>query len=254
MPSGICYTLYLLLPVLAFGQAHSYSKSEIEEGARNYRSSCIGCHGSEGASVSGVDLGRGKMKRVVSDEDFVNVILKGVPGTGMPATVMPQARAFMIVAYLRTLNEGTGTKSTAAADGNIARGQELFHNKGSCSNCHRVLGAGGRSGPDLSEAGMMLRPIEIEIALLDPDAGYTLGSQPTRVTYRNGSTDTGFLLNQDTATVQLLNNKGRLLSLDRNELTSVAPVKSWMPSYRGRLDSQELADLIAYIGSLKGAQ
>ena len=41
---------------LAYSQAHSYTKADIEEGIRSYRINCIGCHGADGTAVSGIDL------------------------------------------------------------------------------------------------------------------------------------------------------------------------------------------------------
>ena len=50
----------------------------------------------------------------------------------------------------------SGARSVAAASGDAGRGKALFEGKGMCNTCHRVRGEGSRSGPDLSEAGLML--------------------------------------------------------------------------------------------------
>jgi len=240
--------------LIAFAQAHSYSQGEIEEGIRRYRISCIGCHGGDGASVTGIDLARGKFRRVSSDEEIVDVIVNGIPGTAMPPTQIPPIRAYAIVAFLRSMNSPNGAKSIAAARGDGTRGKDLFAGKGGCAQCHRIRGSGGRSGPDLSEAGLTLRPIEIETAMLDPDADYLLLGKPFRVVATDGRITSGLLLNQDTFSVQILDSKGDLRSYPRNELRESGPAKSPMPSYRGKLDPQELADLIAYVGAQRGAQ
>ena len=162
-------------------QAHSYTQGDIEEGIRRYRTNCIGCHGSEGSSVSGIDLGRGKLKRVSSDEELVNVIVNGVPGTGMPPTPITPPRAFTIVAFMRSMNDLARRKSIAAASGDATRGKVLFDNKAGCIGCHRIRGQGGRSGPDLSEAGLTFFSIEVESSMLGPDAEYSLNSRPFSV-------------------------------------------------------------------------
>jgi hypothetical protein len=70
---------------------------------------------------------------------------------------------------------------------------------------------------------------------------------------KSGDTITGRLLNIDSFTVQLLDSKERLLSFPKTSLQESAFIdKSPMPSYRDKLTSQELADLIAYLVSLKG--
>jgi len=240
--------------LIAFAQAHSYTQSEIEEGIRRYRISCIGCHGGDGASVTGVDLARGKFRRVSSDEEIVDVIVNGIPGTAMPPTQIPPIRAYAIVAFLRNMNSPNGAKSIAAARGDEKRGKALFDGKGGCVQCHRIGGFGGRSGPDLSEAGLVLRPIEIETAMLDPDADYLLFAKPFRVVTKDGGVAAGLLLNQDTFSVQILDSKGDLRSYSKSELREFGPSKSPMPSYRGKIDPQELADIVAYIGAQRGAQ
>jgi cytochrome c1 len=80
---------------------------------------------------------------------------------------------------------------------------------------------------------------------------------PQNRTYRavtkQGETITGRLLNVDTFTVQILDSKERLLSLQRSDLREAGFVNdSPMPSYRDKLSSQELADVVAYLVSLKG--
>lgn len=252
----LCRTTFIMLgaATLASAQAHSYTPVDIEEGIRLYRTSCIGCHGTDGASVSGIDLGRGKFRRVSSDEEIVNVILNGVPGTGMPATPVSPFRAYAAVAFIRTMRDPPGRKSIAAKSGDVHRGKMLFENKGGCIACHLIRGQGGRSGPDLSEAGLMLLPIEVESAMLEPGAMDSLRSQPFRVVQKNGTALTGLLLNQDSYSVQMQDEKGNLRSFRKSELQESGPAKAMMPSYRDRLDAQELADLIAYVGSQRGAQ
>ena len=76
---------------------------------------------------------------------------------------------------------------------------------------------------------------------------------PIRSVTKQGETITGRLLNVDTFTVQILDSKERLLSFQRSDLRESGFVnESPMPSYRGKLSTQELADVVAYLLSLKG--
>src|SRR5581483_7858820 len=161
---------------------------------------CVGCHGMDGTSVSGIDLGHGRFRHVSSDEDLVKVIMNGVPGTGMPATSMSAARAYTVVAFIRNMSDPPGWKSIAAKSGSVDRGKALFEKNG-CAGCHRIRGEGGRSGPDLTEAGLTLRSIEIERVILDPEADDLM--RPFRVVRKDGTAVSGLLLNQDTFTVQM---------------------------------------------------
>ncbi len=96
------------------------AQSPVAAGERLYRASCANCHGLDGASVGGVDLGHNKFKRASTDEDLVGIIIKGIPGTGMPPNTIPPAQAQTIVAYLRSL----GVPSVAAG-GDVARGRRV---------------------------------------------------------------------------------------------------------------------------------
>jgi len=171
----------------------------------------------------------------------------------MPPTAIVRLRAYNVVAYLRSMNASSGVKSVAAATGDAGRGKALFEGKGACSTCHRVQGRGGRIGPDLSEAGLMLRAIEIETSILDPSAGMSTTNPPFRVVKNDGTVISGLLLNQDLFTVQMLDANGALASLQKSDLRESGLLKnSPMPSYRDKLSPQELADLIAYVGTLRG--
>jgi putative heme-binding domain-containing protein len=251
---ALCRAIFITLAAAttASAQAHSYTKSEIEDGMRLYRTTCISCHGSEGASISGIDLGHGKFRHVSSDEEIADVIVNGVPGTGMPAATISRPRSFAIVAYIRSMSDPAGRKSIAAKSGSAIRGKALFENQARCSACHRIRGQGGRSGPDLTEAGLNLRAIEIETAILEPGAGDFFRAQPIRIVPKSGPAVTGLLLNQDSYTLQIQDDQGNLRSFRRSELAECAPVNSPMPSYKGKLNAQELADIIAYVSAQVG--
>jgi putative heme-binding domain-containing protein len=248
----------LLLAVSAgplIAQQHNYTPGDIEEGGRLYRINCIGCHGPEGNLVTGIDLGRNRFRRVSSDEEIVHAIMNGVPGTGMPPNAITRLRSFNVVAYLRNMNATSGVRSVAAASGDPARGKALFEGKGACNTCHRVFGAGSRSGPDLSEAGLTLRAIEVETSILNRDASTSTISPPFRAVKKDGTVISGLLLNQDIFSVQMLDANGTLASIARSDLRESGLLKSSpMPSYKDKFTPQELADVIAYVGSLRGAE
>jgi mono/diheme cytochrome c family protein len=74
-----------------------------------------------------------------------------------------------------------------------------------------------------------------------------------RAVTRDGKVINGRRLNEDTYTVQLIDEQEKLLSLtkaDHREYTilTVSP----MPSYKDRLTQDEVADVVAYLLSLKG--
>ncbi len=252
-PRGVLILAFFLAAGIAQAQ-HGYTPSEIEEGGRQYRLNCITCHGPDGNLVTGIDLGRGKFRRASTDDDIINTILNGVPGTGMPAFEMILPRAQVIVAYLRSLAAEPAGISQASKSGNATRGKMIFEGAGGCNSCHRVRAVGGTIGPDLSEIGLNKRAIEIETAILHPGPGKSLENRPVRIVRKSGETINGLLLNEDTFTVQITDPAGKPVSFQRADLSEFSFLdKSLMPSYEGKLNPQELADVIAYLVSLKGA-
>jgi hypothetical protein len=72
---------------------------------------------------------------------------------------------------------------------------------------------------------------------------------------KDGATTTGRLLNHDTFTVQLMDAKEQLVSLPMSAVRELTFMdKSPMPSYRDKLSTQELTDLVSYLVSLKGGE
>jgi cytochrome c oxidase cbb3-type subunit III len=224
-------------------------ETELELGKRFFLARCAACHGPDGNSVQGVDLGRGKFRRALSDDDIVQIIKIGIPNTAMPPIDIATRRARFIVAYLRSMASSQATSGS----GNTVRGKALFEGKGECLNCHRVKDEGSRVGPDLTDVGAMRRSLELERSLLEPNAEILLENRFVRVITRDGEAITGRLLNHDAFTVQLIDSKERLLSFEKSSLKEFAFLdESPMPSYRGKLSAEELADLISYLVSLKG--
>lgn len=139
----------------------------------------------------------------------------------------------------------------AQAPGDAERGKAIFEGKGNCESCHRIKGVGARTGPDLSEAGAR-RPEQLQTKLINPDAEINTANRPYRVVLKNGATVNGRLLNLDTFTIQMIDDKENLRSFVKSDLRSFMFVdKSPMPSYRGKLSDQEIADLVAYLSSLR---
>ncbi len=228
--------------------AQHETASDIQDGGRVFRQSCANCHGPDGNEIPGIDLGRGVFKTAKTDEDLVRIIQKGVPGTPMPATSMSDEQAKRVVAYLRST---AATKTSASAVGDATRGKAIFDGKGNCTSCHRVSGVGSRVGPDLTRIGQ-LRVAELERALVDPGGEVRPASRFYRVVTRDGATVTGRLLNIDTFTVQMIDTKEQLRSFTKANLKEHGFIPSPMPSYKATFNTQELADVVSYLVSLKG--
>ena len=237
----------LLVATSARAQQHE-TAADVEDGGRVFRSSCANCHGQDGDQVPEVDLGRGQFKRAQTDQDLIGIIQNGIPGTAMPATSFSTEQAARVVAYLRSV---AASKRGGSVAGDVARGKALFDGKGSCTTCHRVGAIGSRVGPDLSGIGLVRRASELEGALVDPDADVQATNRTYRVVARDGTVTTGRLLNLDSFSVQLLDTRERLQSFLKSDLRDHGFAPSPMPSYRTRLNAQEIADVVTYLVSLK---
>jgi len=242
-------TLILVAAGALFGQ-HADSLGLAPIGVRFYRSNCSSCHGPDGNSVAGVDLSRGKFRRAASDLDLIRIIRNGIPGSSMSPANLTEFQAREIVAYLHSMSAEAAGDSFPAGD--PTRGRILFEGKGACLSCHRIRGSGSRLGPDLSEIGALRRSRELRRSTLTPASEVLPRNRSARVVTRDGVTVTGRLLNQDTFSIQLLSTNEQLVSFMKSDLQEWGLVtRSTMPSYAGRLTSQEVADIVAYLVSLR---
>jgi putative heme-binding domain-containing protein len=247
---GCALALASAAPLAAQTQDHQYSSADIEAGSRLYVSQCALCHGPNGEAVTGVNLRRGQFRRVASDDDIRGVISVGVPGTGMPPFKLAPNELDALVAFIRA---GFDVSGTAVKVGHAPRGQELFAGKAACASCHRVNGNGPRTAPDLSDIGAVRTPAALQRALLEPSKAMWPINRPVRAVTRDGRTIRGRRVNEDTLTVQLIDEQERLLSLVKADLREYeVGITSPMPSVAGKLTGDEIADLVAYLLSLKG--
>lgn len=216
-----------------------------------YTIHCLTCHGADGDSIAGINMRRGQFKRASTDDELSRVILNGVAGTAMPPSNLAEASRTAIVAYIRSLHN---TAVTAADSAGTNRGRALFEGKGRCTECHRIAGKGSRKGPDLSDIGSVRDAAMLQHAIDTPGEASPQYRYVRAVT-RDGRTVLGMRLNEDTHSVQLLDQNERLISLAKTDLREYTLVQtSTMPSYKDKLTPEEIADLVTYLLSVKGSQ
>lgn len=169
----------------------------------------------------------------------------------MPPFALQPAELTGVIAFIRA---GFDRTAIAARVGTPAPGRALFEGKGACATCHRVNGAGSRTAPDLSDIGASRTAGALQQALLDPTSVMMPINRPVRIVLKDGKTVVGRRLNEDTYTVQVIDDRERLLSIAKTDIARLTvETASTMPSYAGRLTPEELSDLVAYLLSLKGA-
>ena len=253
--SSLCLLAVLASPARklhAQNATGQYPQADIEYGSQIYAAQCSTCHGENGDGVPGINLRAGQFKRVFSDQDLRNTVTNGVSGTGMPAFNLDAAELAGIVAYVRNMGS-FDARSITLGDEN--RGRGLFEGSANCSSCHRVNGKGPRVAPDLSNIGAIRTADLLQRTLLDPTGAMLPANRPVRAVTKEGKVITGRRLNEDTYTVQLIDDQERLVSLEKADLREYTVIKtSSMPSYKDKLNSQEIADIMAYLFSLKGSK
>ena len=224
-------------------------QAAIKYGMGLFRSRCADCHGVDARGVRSPDLtqvwasGR-------SDDGLFLTVKNGVANTEMPANPrMFDHEVWQVLAYLRTL---AAPASTDPPRGNAENGQRIF--RANCASCHKVNGAGGRLGPDLSRVGsartrdVMVR--QIRGAMEDFRPGY----EPVTVTAANGQAIHGVKKNEDLFSVQIMDTRERIQGYEKDAVKEVADDKqSAMPAFGvDRLNQSDLDDVVRYLQTLRG--
>jgi putative heme-binding domain-containing protein len=245
----LCATAVIAAGFGARASAQHATAFDIEDGKRVFQSSCANCHGPDGNLIAGIDFGRGVFRRPFTNDELAATIVGGIPNTPMPANPgMSTEQALRIVDYLRSMSEGRA----APTNGDARRGRTLFEGKGECRDCHAVNGTGSRVGPDLTRIGAVRRAAELERSLLDPKAEVQPENRFYKVTPKNGKPVKGRLLNRDTFTVQLLDTDEHLRSFRIADLSQHGFDETPMPAASKKLTSQQIADVVTYLSSLRG--
>lgn len=141
----------------------------------------------------------------------------------------------------------------ARMPGDAARGGQLFATRAACATCHVVGGTGKDVGPNLSAIGAKLPAEALLVAILDPSAGISHNYETFIATTEDGRTVHGLLVSRSDDEVVIKDAAGvvhTLAAAQVEELTK-SPL-SLMPSgLEKTMTAQELADLVAYLVSLK---
>jgi putative heme-binding domain-containing protein len=227
-----------------------YQLADMEAGFRVYGANCVSCHGPNGDSVGNVNLKSGQFRRASNDFELMAIIANGIPGTGMPGHKFVPAEQTALIAYLRNMREFDGR---SVALGDAGRGKSIFEGKGGCMTCHRANGVGSRAAPDLSDIGAVRAASALQRSLIEPSSGLLPINRPVRAVTKDGKTINGRRLNEDTYTIQMVDDQGRLVSLEKSDIKDLTiQTQAAMPSFSNTLTKEELADVIAFLVSLKG--
>lgn len=215
------------------------SDADVAAGEKYYMAQCASCHGRDGrGGGAGPDISSGNFKRATSDESLFQIINRGIPGTVMPGAPYNAGQVWRIVAFVRSLAIG---RKNQAVTGDAARGSSVYASLG-CAKCHTT------SAPDLRGIGTKRTVTELRASILDPQAEVPSSYWRIRAAMRSGAAAQGFVMNEDTFSIQLLDSTGRLRSIRRADAVKIEYDRtSPMPSFRTRVSDPQLDDLIAFL-------
>jgi putative membrane-bound dehydrogenase-like protein len=138
------------------------------------------------------------------------------------------------------------------AKGNAERGGVVFALQ-SCRACHTDADGQTPKGPHLVEIGKRYTPAELVESILKPSAKIAQGYEAYSFALADGRVFTGFVVSEGASTVQIRESSGALRELKRSEIEERRRQDaSAMPEgVSATLTPEQLADLIAYLQSLK---
>lgn len=244
-------TMMLLIgsPAGAESRGHAYTSESVSLGYRLYTDNCALCHGLEGNWIEGVDLSRAQFKSAVTDHDLKDVIVQGAAEGRMPRFNFDDQELDGIISYIRI---GFDPEGTAVKVGDPVAGAQLYRGKGECGSCHRIQGRGPRVAPDLSLIGAQRTPGALYRTMVRPENALLPINKSVTLVTNADQTLTGRRLNEDTYTVQIIDSTERLRSFKKATLKhyEVHDEPAHKPT---QLSEEEVADLIAYLLTLRSA-
>lgn len=235
------------------------SVADFHNGARNFRNHCAICHALDATGESGPDLTRSEYRHGNSNSALFRIVSQGITGTSMAAHRFTDREVWQLVAYIRSLDRRDAPE---ALPGDPAKGKVVFEEQGDCSRCHMVDGQGGRLGPDLSDVGWKRSGSFLKESILEPSAEIGNSSEtfvdgtrrywPVTLALADGNSVQGVVLNEDTYSIQVMDEEERLLSYSKKLLKEIRRGQvSAMPTFQGDLTDTEIDDLVAYLASLR---
>jgi putative heme-binding domain-containing protein len=249
---------FLASAVLLAGQAKHQATSTPKgasadslDGQQSFATYCGGCHGLDGkGGERAPDIVTKARVHELSDEQLLQIIQNGVPGSAMPPfRSLGSEKLRLLVAHLRALQ---GNRAVIALPGNRNRGKELFFGKAKCSRCHMIVGQGGFFASDLSGYSRSRSPELIRDAIIQPNRDLDPRRRTVVATFSDGRTVEGIARNEDNFSLQLLAPDGTLHLLSKSDLKNlIYRSESPMPAdYGTRLSAAELDDLVNYLVSV----
>jgi putative heme-binding domain-containing protein len=145
-------------------------------------------------------------------------------------------------------------KRALAGKGDAAKGKALFKAQ-SCSACHTDADGQAPKGPHLVDIGKRYTATELVESILKPSAKIAQGFETYLFEMTDGRVFTGFVVSESAKSVLVRDASGlqRELKLSQIESRTIQKQSMMPDGIINNLTPEDLADLIAYLQSLTGA-
>jgi cytochrome c oxidase cbb3-type subunit III len=209
-----------------------------QSGQRIYLSQCASCHGRDGKGGQQTpDFTKGVFKRASTDEGLYKIVQMGITGTTMPGFALNARETWQVLAYIQSLSAGRAM--AVNSPGNAANGEKLFKQNG-CARCH------DHTAPDLQGIGRHQTAAELRKSIIEPQIDVNPAYWRWKATTRDGRALGGLRMNEDSFSVQWLDEAGKLRTIQKSEIAKSEIIRtSPMPLFQ--FNATEVDDLIAFL-------
>ena len=155
----------------------------------------------------------------------------------------------------RRLGDSINSADILQLDSDLARGRKLFHESTvvQCRSCHRIDGKGTELVPDLDAIGKKYDRPKLLESILQPSLQIDPKFTMYLVETISGTVHSGLLVERNNTGIVVRDVQNKTRRVETADIEGVYPqTKSLMPDVLLRdLTAQQVADLLAYLSSLK---
>lgn len=182
--------------------------------------------------------------------EFISVTVESLKD-GTRANIYTKALTFLPGATAKVSeNKNVTMNDLLALPTNIKKGLRVFRTN--CGICHMVNDEGKDFGPRLSEIGDKLAKQGLLEAIVTPSAAVSFGYETAELILKDGSSAMGIITSKTAKEINMKFPGGSVLKFNASDVKTIKkPKESMMPALHESMSRQELADLLAYLSSLK---
>ena len=187
------------------------------------------------------------------------ISLKDLPAGAAVASTDGANAPFKITAptgdpknWVATLGEKKSIERALKAKGDVERGKKFFTSQ-ACIACHTTADGQSPKGPHLVDIGKRYKPTELLQSILNPNAVVAQGFDTYAFTTKDKKTHVGFVTLESNDTISIRTAVGVTADIPTAQIAKREKIaySSMPPGLAAGLTPEQLADLLAYLQSLK---